>query len=109
MSAEFSEDDSVRFTKRKFVSDVIHPNLQKVRVQRFRMGIQYRTFIRLYIGGIRKIIYIQNLGSEFFSKESVHNFDYIKGLKVECIKDSVQEYKKISLNRQPLQSKYIEK
>jgi hypothetical protein len=91
------------------VGDVIHPNVRNLSVKKYRNGLQTYTFIRLYINNVKQIIYIQNLGKEFFSNENVYDIDDIKNLKVECIvNDSIEENKKISLRKHTLQSKYIE-
>ena len=91
-----------------YVGDLISSNLRTLRVKKYRMGLQTYTFIRLYINGVKKIIYIQNLENEFFSNKNVYNMNYINDLKVESIMDdSKEENKKISLRRRSLQSKEI--
>jgi hypothetical protein len=89
------------------VRDVIPYTVGNIKVQKYRMGLQNYTFIRVSIDGIKKVIYIQNLGNEFFSEESVYDIDYIKDLKVECIRNFNQEYNKIRLYSRTFQSKYI--
>ena len=94
------------FGERIFLGTLIHSNSTSICIKKYRMGLQNYTFIRLYINGIKKIVYIQNLENEFFSKENKYNFDYIKGLKVEYImKDSIGENNKITLRSKKLQSK----
>jgi hypothetical protein len=91
-----------------YVGDLVSSNLQTLRVKKYRMGLQTYTFIRLYINGVKKIIYIQNLENEFFSNKNVYNMNYINDLKVEYIMDdSNEENKKINLRRRSLQSKEI--
>jgi len=89
------------------VRDVIPNTVGNIRVQKYKMGLQNCTFIRVSIDGIKKVIYIQNLENEFFSKESVYDINYIKDLKVECIRNFNQEYNKIRLYSRTFQSKYI--
>ena len=96
------------FGKRIVLGTLIHSSARSLCIKKYRMGLQNYTFIRLYINGIKKIVYIQNLGKEFFSKENEYNFDYIKDLKVECImEDSIEENNKITMRSKNLQSKYI--
>jgi len=96
------------FGPRTYVGDLISSNLRTLRVKKYRMGLQTYTFIRLYINGVKQIIYIQNLENEFFSNKNVYNMDYIKDLKVECIMDdSNEENNKISLRRHTLESREV--
>ena len=89
------------------VGELISSNVRIFHVQQYKMGLQTYTFILKNIQGVRKIIYVQNLGNDFFSNESVYNINYIKNLKVECVMDFNKEYKKISLRSRTLKSKYI--
>ena len=97
------------FGLKRSVGKLISSNVRTFLVQKYRKGLQTYTFIVKNIGGIKKIIYIQNLENEFFSNENVYNIDYIKNLKVECVMDFNKEYKKIKCCRRTLQSKYIDK
>jgi len=95
------------FGLKRSVGKLISSNVRTFLVQKYRKGLQTYTFIVKNIQGMKKIIYVQNLGNEFFSNESVYNIDYIKNLKVECVMDFNKEYKKISLRSRTLKSKYI--
>ena len=96
------------FGPKILVGELISSNVRTFRVQQYKMGLQTYTFILKNIQGMKKIIYIQNLGNEFFSNESVYNIDYIKNLKIECIvDDSIEENEKISLRSHTIQTKYI--
>ena len=97
------------FGLKRSVGKLISSNVRTFLVQKYRNGLQTYTFIVKNIGGIKKIIYIQNLENEFFSNENVYNIDYIKNLKVECVMDFNKEYKKIKCCSRTLQSKYIDK
>jgi hypothetical protein len=96
------------FGQKKMVRDIISFNVRSFRVQKYKIGLQTFTFILKNINGIKKIIYIQNLEKDFFSEESEYNIDYIKNLKVECVKNFKKEYRKIRLCSRTFQSKYIE-
>lgn len=95
------------FGPKILVGELISSNVRTFHVQQYKMGLQTYTFILKNIQGVKKIIYVQNLGNDFFSNESVYNIDYIKNLKVECVMDFNKEYKKISLRSRTLKSKYI--
>ncbi len=96
------------FGPQMFVGDIIFFNVRSFRVQKYKMGLQTYTFILKNINGIKKIIYIQNLEKDFFSDESEYNIDYVKNLKVECVKNFKKEYNKIRLYNKTIETKYIE-
>ena len=93
---------------RKLVGDIFSSNVETVKVQKYRMGLQTYTFIVKRIKGVRKIIYIEKLENEFFSNENVYDINYIKNLKVECVKNfTKEEHFKIVLYTKTLQTKSI--
>ena len=93
---------------RKLVRDIISSGVNTAIVQKYRMGLQTYTFILKRIKGVQKIIYIQNLENEFFSKENVYDINYIKDLKVEFVKNYTEnERLKIRLREKTLQTKCI--
>jgi hypothetical protein len=95
------------FGPKILVGELISSNVRIFHVQQYKMGLQTYTFILKDFQCAKKIIYIQNLGNDFFSNENVYNINYIKNLKVECVIDFNKEYKKIRLCSRTLKSKYI--
>ena len=96
------------FGQRMYVGDLISSNIRFLGVKKYRIGLQHYTFIRLYINGVKKIIYIENLKNEFFSDQHVCNMNYIRSLKVEYIMDdSEEENEKIRSRSKTLQLKEI--
>jgi hypothetical protein len=108
MSKKLSLGERLIGGPRKLVRDIISPNVHTAIVQKYRMGLQTYTFIVKRIKGVQKIIYIQNQGEDFFSKENVYDINYIKDLKVEFVKNyTKKEESKIRLREKTLQTKYI--
>jgi len=92
---------------RKLVGDIISSNVNTVKVREYKMALQPYTFIVEEIKGVKKIIYIENLGEDFFSNENVYDINYIKNLKVEFVKNYTEKSINILLSKNRLKIKSI--